>query len=144
MKRLGALLMLCACSNGVGAGSPTPFLGKWRVTGNGTLSTDMGPDPFSGSVPTEKFNLVFAKGGASDLESIDNYGCRINWSVNGNAASLVVPQRLTCYGVIDVETGSLQLTPVDADHLSGSGMVSGQCGDKPCSADAAGTFTKVP
>ena len=152
MKRLFLIAVLvAACSSGSGSGGDPvkaeAFLGKWSVGGNANVTFSQ-TQPYSGTVPSTQYNIVFSAGGSKDLVSIDSTGCKLEWTLTSKGIKLEAPQVCTVTSgmplTINVQTSSLEITPVTSVQLSIGGSVSGTCGMSACNADAAGQFTKVP
>jgi hypothetical protein len=120
-----------------GAGDINGFVGTWTVSGNGTVtctSCDGGNQQSSGSgsPAAQQYNVVFSLGTVSDLVSIDSAGCVLNWDVAGttaeilpNQSCIISPQGASQSDTLSIESGTMQLTIVDVDHLTGSGNLTG-------------------
>lgn len=118
-------------------GTSQPFLGTWQIIGSGSatlsgMDIDGGTQTASGSTttPSSGYQVTFTLS-SSNLISVDSYGCQLSWSVSGTTATLMPNQSCVtsngggCSATYSITSGSLSITVVDANHLSGAGNLTG-------------------
>jgi hypothetical protein len=149
---LGCFALASACSSSVSA-----FVGTWTVSGNASVISGAGGYAQTYAGGANNYSIVFTAGQMSDLESIDSYGCKLQWSVSGSTATLEPSQSCTIPAsgqswVLNASSGVASLTVVDATHLSGTANLGGTYGGAgilgppttTCTTQATGTLTMVP
>ena len=147
--RVFAVALCLAVLTGCSSANLDPFLGTWTVTGNANLVAGGMSSNTSGSPAQSTYNVVISKGTTSDLISLDNHGCQLQWSVSGNTATLAANSTCTVQtdgssSVVIVEmSGSGTLTQVKDGQLSGSANLTGTYSGMAVSATAAGTLLRV-
>jgi hypothetical protein len=168
-KRLGVLVLLAVagCDQSTTVGNPkdggagtdggppagaAAFVGTWTPTGNGSMDPGTLGLAGSGSLVANQDSWIFVRGTDTDLVSMDSYGCRLTWTVNGSQASLSPGQTCTVSQsvaplALTIATGALVLTVEDAFNLTFNLNLTGNCtydgGNNACSALGVGLFTRT-